>query len=69
MRKYAMILLIAGSILFTSGCVYSHNYDENGNEMTEDEVNEAIDDIKRMSRMTLTTLSLRKPAARLSAQL
>ena len=46
MRKYAMILLIAGSILFTSGCVYSHNYDENGNEMTEDEVNEAIDDIK-----------------------
>ena len=46
MRKYAMILLLAGSILFTSGCVYSHNYDENGNEMTEDEVNEAIDDIK-----------------------
>ena len=46
MRKYAMILLLAGSILYTSGCVYSHNYDENGNEMTEDEVNEAIDDIK-----------------------
>lgn len=47
MQKYAIILMIAMSILLTSGCVYSHNYDENGNEMTEDEVNEAINDIKK----------------------
>ncbi|MGL6199459.1 MAG: DUF4825 domain-containing protein [Lachnospiraceae bacterium] len=46
MKKVAIPILIISSILLMSGCIYSHNYDEKGNEMNEEQVNEAIDDIK-----------------------
>ncbi|MDD3252836.1 MAG: hypothetical protein PHV18_09770 [Lachnospiraceae bacterium] len=43
-RMIALILLICISCSL-SGCIYSHNYDENGDEMNESEVNEKIDTI------------------------
>ena len=47
-RKMLCILaIIAGTALvspFLSGCIYSHNYDKNGNEMDREQVEETIDD-------------------------
>ena len=41
---FLMILMVCA--LLMSGCVYSHNYDENGNEMNKEQVEEAVDDIR-----------------------
>lgn len=40
---FAILLL---STLVLSGCIYSHNYDENGNEMNREQVKETVDNIK-----------------------
>ena len=48
-RKVMRNLLLAILVLSTlalSGCIYSHNYDEDGNEMNKEQVNEAVDDIR-----------------------
>ena len=31
---------------FLSGCIYSHNYDKDGNEMDREQVEETIENIK-----------------------
>ena len=41
---FLMTLMVCA--LLMSGCVYSHNYDENGNEMNREQVEEAVDDIR-----------------------
>lgn len=46
MKKAAFALIISLQIVSASGCIYSNNYDENGQEMNEEQVKEAIDDIK-----------------------
>ena len=46
MKKIILVFLAIGMILSVSGCVYSHNYDKNGNEMNEEQVKEHIDDVK-----------------------
>lgn len=38
-----LLICIAGTL---NGCIYSHNYDKDGNEMSESEVKEKIDEIK-----------------------
>ena len=48
-RKVMRNLLLAILVLSTlalSGCIYSHNYDKDGNEMNKEQVNEAVDDIR-----------------------
>lgn len=44
-RNLLFTILIL-STLTLSGCVYSHNYDENGNEMDKEQVEEAVDNIR-----------------------
>ena len=46
MKKAAFALIISLQIVSASGCIYSNNYDENGQEMNEEQVKEAIDDIR-----------------------
>ena len=41
---FLMILMVCA--LLMSGGVYSHNYDETGNEMNKEQVEEAVDDIR-----------------------
>ena len=41
---FLMTLMVCA--LLMSGCVYSHYYDENGNEMNREQVEEAVDDIR-----------------------
>lgn len=44
-RKLLLVILVL-SILVLPGCIYSHNYDEDGNEMNKEQVDETLDDIK-----------------------
>lgn len=39
-------VILAFSIMTLTGCVYAHNYDENGNEMNKEQVEEKMEDIK-----------------------
>lgn len=43
-KMSAVILLL--SALTLSGCVYAYNYDEDGNEMNKEQVEEAADNIR-----------------------
>ena len=44
-RNLLLVILVL-STLILSGCIYSHNYDEDGNEMNKEQVDEAVDDIR-----------------------
>ena len=44
-RNRLLVILVL-STLILSGCIYSHNYDEDGNEMNKEQVDEAVDDIR-----------------------
>lgn len=44
-RNLLLVILVL-STLALSGCIYSHNYDEDGNEMNKEQVDEAVDDIR-----------------------
>lgn len=44
--RVLIVAILAFNIMALTGCVYAHNYDENGNEMNKEQVEEAIDDIK-----------------------
>lgn len=37
-------VILAFSIMTLTGCVYAHNYDENGNEMNKEQVEEKIEE-------------------------
>ena len=46
-KMLCSLAVIAGTALvspFLSGCIYSHNYDKNGNGMDREQVEETIDD-------------------------
>ena len=45
-RRISVLLLCLCMMWGLGGCIYSHNYDENGNEMSEEDVRETIDSIK-----------------------
>lgn len=45
-RNLLLVILVL-STLALSGCIYSHNYDEDGNEMNNEQVDEAVDDIRK----------------------
>ena len=50
LKKAIRILLLVIFVLSTlalSVCIYSHNYDEDGNEMNNEQVDEAVDDIRK----------------------
>lgn len=40
MKKNIITILVICTALLISGCIYSNNYDENGREMSEEQVNE-----------------------------
>lgn len=42
--KILLITLVCS--LSMSGCVYSHNYDKNGNEMSKEQVEETLENIR-----------------------
>ncbi|MBC5687407.1 hypothetical protein H8S37_00460 [Mediterraneibacter sp. NSJ-55] len=42
--KICFVLLLVFCLL--SGCVYSHNYDKEGNEMNKSEIQEAVESMK-----------------------
>ena len=44
--KRACLLTLTLVIPFLSGCIYSHNYDKDGNEMNREQVEETIENIK-----------------------
>ena len=45
-KKWKKLFLLTLTLVmpFLSGCIYSHNYDKNGNEMDREQVEETIDD-------------------------
>ena len=47
-KKWKRLFLLTLTLVmpFLSGCIYSHNYDKNGNEMDQEQVEEAIENIK-----------------------
>ena len=48
-KKASIALLLVTLMvcaLLMSGCVYSHNCDENGDEMNREQVEEAVDDLR-----------------------
>lgn len=46
MKKIILAFVLCIQVLSVSGCVYSNNYDSNGQEMNEEQVKDAIDEIK-----------------------
>ncbi len=44
--KRTCLLTLALVVPFLSGCIYSHNYDKDGNEMDREQVEETIENIK-----------------------
>ena len=44
--KRACLLTLSFVVPFLSGCIYSHNYDKDGNEMDREQVEETIENIK-----------------------
>lgn len=47
-KKWKRTCLLALTLVvpFLSGCIYSHNYDKDGNEMDREQVEETIENIK-----------------------
>lgn len=50
--KY-LLTVISGVSITASGCVYSHNYDKNGQEMDEEQVKDVAEDIKESAEMQI----------------
>ena len=50
--KY-LLTVISGVSITAPGCVYSHNYDKNGQEMDEEQVKDAVEDIKESAEMQI----------------
>ena len=47
-KKWNLTCLLTLTLVvpFLSGCIYSHNYDKDGNEMDREQVEETIENIK-----------------------
>ena len=46
MKKTVIAILTISMVLIMSGCVYSNNYDKNGNEMNKEQVDKVIAETK-----------------------
>ncbi len=44
--KRTCLLTLTLVVPFLSGCIYSHNYDKDGNEMDREQVEETIENTK-----------------------
>ena len=44
-KRGAAAAALAGALLLQSGCVYAHNYDAQGNPLSREQVNEAMEEI------------------------
>lgn len=47
LNKGLLFAVLVSSVLLMSGCIYSHNYDADGNEMSKEEVEETVKELEK----------------------